>query len=195
MTVSRTSSSPSPRWSRTPSSTETPRPSWPVGRGRRDRLARSTTRVGAWTTRWPATCHPAATSPPGHGPVGRPAARHRLRPERHRGPVHDRPLSSGPRLICLAAECIQYLLLDRRDRRRDPGCAPSTRDHPRTSYVNADRWPPARPWPTRDWPARPWPAETEGYAPRIKRYRPSLSLRPPRRFPTTRRESRDRWIA
>ncbi len=61
--------------------------------------------------------------------------------------------------------------------------------------MNADRWPPARPWPTRDWPARPWPAETEGYAPRTKRYRPSLSLRPPRRFPTTRRESRDRWIA
>ncbi len=61
--------------------------------------------------------------------------------------------------------------------------------------MNSDRWPPARPWPTRDWPARPWPAETEGYAPQRKRYRPALSLRPPRRFPTTRRETRDRWIA
>lgn len=61
--------------------------------------------------------------------------------------------------------------------------------------MQPDRWPPARPWPTRSWPARPWPAETEGYAPQRKRYRPALNLRPPRRFSTTRREPRERWIA
>jgi hypothetical protein len=61
--------------------------------------------------------------------------------------------------------------------------------------MTPDRWPPARPWPTRSWPARPWPAETEGYAPRTKRYRPPLTLRPLRRFSITRRETRERWIA
>jgi hypothetical protein len=61
--------------------------------------------------------------------------------------------------------------------------------------VTPDRWPPARPWPARNWPARPWPAESEGYAPRTRRYRPPLSLRPPRRFGNTRRDTRDRWIA
>ena len=59
-----------------------------------------------------------------------------------------------------------------------------------------DRWPPARPWPTRSWPARPWPAESEGYAPDpgARRFRPPLNLRPPRRFATTRNETRQRWI-
>jgi hypothetical protein len=61
--------------------------------------------------------------------------------------------------------------------------------------MTPDRWPPARPWPTRSWPARPWPAETEGYAPRTKRYGSALNLRPLRRFSTTRRETRERWIA
>jgi hypothetical protein len=61
--------------------------------------------------------------------------------------------------------------------------------------MTPDRWPPARPWPTRSWPARPWPAETEGYAPQTKRYHPPLSLRPPRRFSNTRRDTRERWIA
>ena len=51
--------------------------------------------------------------------------------------------------------------------------------------MTPDRWP----------PARPWPAETDGYAPRTRRYRPPLNLRPPRRFGTTRRDTRDRWIA
>ena len=48
-----------------------------------------------------------------------------------------------------------------------------------------DRWP----------PARPWPAEAEGYAPRTRRYRPPLNLRPPRRFPDTRSDTPERWIA
>jgi hypothetical protein len=61
--------------------------------------------------------------------------------------------------------------------------------------MTSDRWPPARPWPTRSWPARPWPAETEGYAPRTRRYRPPFSFRPPRRFGDSRREPRERWIA
>jgi hypothetical protein len=61
--------------------------------------------------------------------------------------------------------------------------------------MTPDRWPPARPWPTRSWPARPWPAETDGYAPQTKRYHPPLSLRPPRRFSNTRRDTRERWIA
>jgi hypothetical protein len=61
--------------------------------------------------------------------------------------------------------------------------------------MTPDRWPPARPWPTRSWPARPWPAETEGYAPRTKRYRSPLNRRPLRRFSNTRRETRERWIA
>jgi hypothetical protein len=61
--------------------------------------------------------------------------------------------------------------------------------------MTSDRWPPARPWPTRSWPARPWPAETDGYAPQTKRYHPPLSLRPPRRFSNTRRDTRERWIA
>jgi hypothetical protein len=61
--------------------------------------------------------------------------------------------------------------------------------------MTPDRWPPVRPWPTRSWPARPWPAETDGYAPQTKRYHPPLSLRPPRRFSNTRRDTRERWIA
>jgi hypothetical protein len=61
--------------------------------------------------------------------------------------------------------------------------------------MTPDRWPPARPWPTRRWPARPWPAETEGYAPRTKRYRSPMIFRPLRRFTNTRSETRERWIA
>ena len=61
--------------------------------------------------------------------------------------------------------------------------------------MTSDRWPSARPWPTRSWPARPWPAETEGYAPRTKRYRSPLQLRPLRRFSTTRTQTRERWLA
>jgi hypothetical protein len=61
--------------------------------------------------------------------------------------------------------------------------------------MTPDRWPPARSWPTRRWPARPWPAETEGYAPRTKRYRSPMAFRPLRRFTDTRSETRERWIA
>ena len=60
--------------------------------------------------------------------------------------------------------------------------------------MTPNRWPPARPWPRRRWPVRPWPAETEGYAPRTKRYRSPLDFRPLRRFSNARSETRERWI-